>query len=61
MVESFLGTTNGRRLALARGFCSPLCFYKGVIPMTILEVVAILGIILKAIQIGFSFGKNAKK
>ena len=61
MVESSLGTTNGRRLALARGFCSPLCFYKGVIPMTILEVGAILGIILKAIQIGFSFGKNAKK
>ena len=27
--KMFLGTTNGRRLALARGFCSPLCFYKG--------------------------------
>lgn len=29
--------------------------------MTILEVIAFIGIVLKALQIGFSFGKNTKR
>ena len=62
MLESFIGTTNGRRFALFGGHATLQCFLqKGVIPMTILDVVAVIGIVLTALQIGFSFGRNAKR
>ena len=43
------------------GFAALYVFTKGVIPMTILDVVAVIGVVLTALQIGFSFGKSAKK
>ena len=60
-VKITIGTTNGRRLALIRGFCSPLCYKQGGNFMGILEVVAIIGLVLTAIKFGFTLGKNAKK
>ena len=57
----FTGTTNGRRLALARGFAALLTLRKGVVPMNILETVAIISLAFTALMIGFSIGKSAKK
>ena len=56
------GTTcNGRRLALAGGFAALLTLRKGVVPMNILETVAIISLAFTALMIGFSIGKSAKK
>ena len=43
------------------GFAALYAISKGVNPMGILEVVAIIGLVLTAIKFGFTLGKNAKK
>ena len=43
------------------GFATLLAFARGVLPMTVLEVLALLGFGLASFKIGYIIGNNAKK
>lgn len=56
-----LGTTNDRRLALARGFYYPLCHSKGVLPMTVNELIGLLGALASFFGLGYMIGSDKVK
>ncbi len=63
MIQSAVGATcNGRRFTLLGGLQpSNALMRKGVLTMTILDVVAVVSLAFTALMIGFSIGKNAKR
>ena len=61
MLEYLYALPNGRRLPSSEGFAAlQRLMRKGVLPMTILEVVAVVSLALTALMIGFSIGNKAK-